>query len=226
MIAACGDMKLHSILRVFQHCCACGAPNWKGSHLCEECFEQVSVEIINWQHLVTARDWRGFPLLSLGTYRSSAISGWVKALKGGSPGNDFKQIAIEWLKLRQIVVLSMPAPPIYIVPSPSRRGIDLDHAYCLALALSQLTGWPMRNILTFQQVEVSSQKLKKAVDRRERKFQLRKGTETPKGTFIFIDDVVTTGSTVEAAWKALGKPSQFEVWCIAYQPMLAAKPQV
>lgn len=38
------------------------------------------------------------------------------------------------------------------------------------------------------------------------------------GTIIFIDDVVTTGSTARAAWKALGCPDFFEVWCIAFQP--------
>jgi predicted amidophosphoribosyltransferase len=130
------------------------------------------------------------------------------------------------MKQRQIMALPALPIPVSIVPSPNQKGTCADHAFYLALGLSQLTGWPIKNILTFQQVEVGSQKQKRATERRDRKFKLATGTKVPRGTLIFIDDVVTTGSTVEAAWRALGKPSQFEVWCLAYQPMLAAKVQV
>ena len=36
---------------------------------------------------------------------------------------------------------------------------------------------------------------------------------------IFVDDVVTTGKTALAAYKALKKPTHFEVWCLIYREL-------
>lgn len=38
-----------------------------------------------------------------------------------------------------------------------------------------------------------------------------------KQRLIFIDDIVTTGSTLEAAYRFLDRPQNFQVWCLAYR---------
>lgn len=188
--------------------------------------EQINSEFRLWHSQSTKTEWHGFPLVSLGSYRSRRLSRWIKALKGGDFRADYHQIALEWIKRRQIAAIEELSTPVFIIPSPSQKGHQADHAFCLAHALSEVTDWQIKNILTFPIVEHKSQKHKKVTERSERQFQLLSGAEIPKGTLIFIDDVVTTGSTADAAWKTLGKPDQFEVWCVAYQPKLAAAPQV
>ncbi len=45
-----------------------------------------------------------------------------------------------------------------------------------------------------------------------------------QGCLVFVDDIVTTGSTAEVAFKALGCPNHFEVWCLAYRTHLRSRP--
>lgn len=39
-----------------------------------------------------------------------------------------------------------------------------------------------------------------------------------KRPVVFADDVLTTGFTALAAYKALGRPKNFQVWCMAWRP--------
>ena len=36
---------------------------------------------------------------------------------------------------------------------------------------------------------------------------------------IFVDDVLTTGSTARSAWKTLGKPKDFAVWTLVQRSL-------
>ena len=36
---------------------------------------------------------------------------------------------------------------------------------------------------------------------------------------VFVDDVVTTGSTAQAVWKSLGKPQNFSVFCFCFREL-------
>jgi predicted amidophosphoribosyltransferase len=65
-----------------------------------------------------------------------------------------------------------------------------------------------------------AQKLKRKSERQVKTFDfLGKSVDNAK-TYIFIDDVVATGSTAKAAWLALGKPAIFQIWSLAYRPKL------
>lgn len=171
--------------------------------------------------------------LTLGSYTAPQLKAWVHALKHGGSKADYRKIAVEWIRRRQLTShVFMPTPTI-IIPSPARLNGARDHAFCLAEALSEETGWSLLNLLEFQNLDEKTQKSKGIHLRTQRAFKVRQRSEVLSsnegelpdnikdlhyGTIIFIDDVVTTGSTAMAAWKALKKPPHFEVWCMAIQP--------
>lgn len=171
--------------------------------------------------------------LTLGSYTAPQLKSWVHALKQGGSSTDYKRIAVEWIRRRQLTSNVFTPTPIIIIPSPARIIGTRDHAFCLAEALSHETGWVLLNLLEFQNLDEKTQKSKGIHLRAQRTFKIRQRSEIISsnygehpdnikdlhyGTIIFIDDVVTTGSTAMAAWKALKKPPRFEVWCMAIQP--------
>lgn len=188
-------------------------------------------------NLSVLRDWKGaLPTaqgLTLGVYNTPQLKAWVQSLKQGGSSADYRKIAIEWIQRHQQTSKAVLFTPTIIIPAPARLNGDKDHAFCLAQALSEETGWSLLNILEFQNIEELAQKRKGVHLRTQRTFKVRQSLDTLSvgcrelpdnikdlhyGTIIFIDDVVTTGSTAMAAWKALEKPPRFEVWCMAVQP--------
>ena len=211
------------ILSCFQHCCICSSPTFQISHLCNKCQSSVG-SIIAESYLTNnylSDDCRGFLLISLGSYRNIIFRKWIMALKGGDNKKDFKLVVFQLIKKRQTYDKIFLKFPVLIVPAPSRVFKRRDHSSCLAEALSLITGWELANILVYDDFDQSAQKTKGALERENRKFKASMPITGFNGTLIFVDDVVTTGSTAVAAWNALGKPRNFEVWCIAHQPLLA-----
>ena len=219
-------LSVAGFLRHFQHCCACGCPTLRASHLCEGCFGRLQI-LLQSDPLgqTQARNPDSDSItLALGLYTHPILAALVHVLKGGDPWrNDVGWIAKAWLRQRHLRVLPPMRLPVAIVSAPSRRGFQLDHSGQLAQALSEISGWPHLKILVAEPDASPSQKSRSAQQRRQRRFKCNRADIGDYDTFIFVDDVVTTGSTAQAAWHALGSPKGFEVWCLAYQPRLAAQ---
>jgi predicted amidophosphoribosyltransferase len=66
-----------------------------------------------------------------------------------------------------------------------------------------------------------AQKLKKRKERKQKEFVFLGYSVDKTKNFVFVDDVVATGSTAKAVWLALGKPSLFHIWSLTYRPRLA-----
>lgn len=114
---------------------------------------------------------------------------------------------------------------VFIVP-PSVRYLVRDHAMELAWQLSDLTGssLPGRSVLEHGSIGLKQQKLKSRKDRELKQFSISRGLgQAAKNRllgargFLFLDDVIASGATAKAAWSALGKPTRFEAWAIAWR---------
>lgn len=108
------------------------------------------------------------------------------------------------------------------VPAPAKIHKNEDHAYQWCEAIVKILGCEVSHSL--KRVTDSGEQKKKSLEERKES-QMRSvepNTEAcNERKIIFFDDIVASGSTAEAAFKALGEPPFFEVWAVAHRPKLA-----
>lgn len=116
---------------------------------------------------------------------------------------------VEWFCERIILPRSA-----VLVPAPAKRWGARDHAWYLARAFSQKTGFPVRNVLArSSRVE---QKTLSGVARRSNRVELIDPTWecSDYRSVIIVDDIVTTGGTISACFEALGRPPGAQAWTL------------
>lgn len=130
-------------------------------------------------------------------------------------------------KLAQhFVPQNLPPQGAVFVPAPARLGQPANHALLWAQALAHNWQGEVLNTLQHKNQGHSSQGTQKQASRQKRRqiqFKCKQSIDANKH-IVFCDDLVTTGSTAGAAWRALAKPKNFVTWSIAYRP-LHNKPQ-
>lgn len=215
-------------------CPSCGS---KALSICDHCrrrlnettFKDISLEplltdpshvptlfdrrfLYSWDETRTssARVLREMILSSKGATSEAVVEFWCQEfVRRATIGN-------ELLKKRNWVVLS---------PPPKNRNCELDHAGRLAQEMSRLTESDLRFepgiLLRVSERRLrASQKSKSKSERASIEFKiaphLKQVVERAEG-FLLMDDVIATGATAEAAWRALGRPYAFEVWAIAHR---------
>lgn len=154
---------------------------------------------------------------------SDGFSKWILSLKR-APSRKWIALAEEFaaLKLAEVQGRSMD---VCLVPCPARSP-SRQHAQRWAEALCQIGCGPVRNLIEFDKGDLHRAHLdQKKLNRQERRLismrRIENITIPPSDwSYIFVDDVVTTGFTALSAWKALGRPQNFQVWCIATRPRL------
>ena len=90
-----------------------------------------------------------------------------------------------------------------------------DHTYFLAQAVSQILGVDAYGVVI---PEVSQYK----TCGRQKRLKLRVAASDHQVQYIgsyplFVDDVITTGATMEAVWRVLGRPDTLRGLCLAYK---------
>ena len=189
---------LESYLRCCLHCGSLFPP--KGRFLCADCWRLLEADrtrfpshrILNGQKMEVHSLWDWIP------NKNTALSGYLLALKGWSNEREWDFLAKELLRQRSLATSSKSLEnPSILVPAPSHRKEDQDHALALAKALGRTFGLPMLPVLTkagpqplHQRGLGRKERAGLGVRRHEKFSQL----DLSKHKVIFIDDVLTTGS--------------------------------
>ena len=149
----------------------------------------------------------GYAVRSLFAWRAESppALGWlVRSLKKQADG-------VPWLELAAGMVdrFGPVVAPIF-VPIPS---LGPNHAVGLSRALAHWTGGPVVRALGVALKR--GQKYRSRADRQDVVLDRLDWTYCTKFTnVIIVDDIVTTGATTRAAYHALGRPKNCEVWCL------------
>jgi hypothetical protein len=139
----------------------------------------------------------------------------IYALKGGG-WPSFHYLCAQKLWLGSEAAPFAGSENRVVMASPPQVVGQVDHSGELARQVSRVSHWPLVHGLK----RVEQSKGQKGLDRVERtKVHLEWTGEAPESV-IFVDDVITTGATASAAWRALGKPMDFQVWCLVERALL------
>jgi predicted amidophosphoribosyltransferase len=148
------------------------------------------------------------------------VSELVYALKGGGLDQAYAKFASRLAFERHLVKPELDGPCVF-VPAPARRMGARDHAFQLARFLGEY--WKAPVVSALERVDQHAQKRLMREQRQGCELKRSHEAETwdSDTTVIFVDDLITTGATAIAAFKALGAPRRFEVWTLACREQLA-----
>jgi predicted amidophosphoribosyltransferase len=169
-----------------------------------------------------------FPVYSLFTWNQKTealVRPLLHSFKGGRAFRATRLFADALAYETACEIGSSLAPPCFVHP-PSSGPSRNDHSWLLTSVLS--AHWPGTGILCLKQKdgELGSQKGKTAQERRLKRYERVDPCEnfsSPGTSWIFVDDVITSGSTAMAAYMALGDPDRFTVLSLICRPKLAGK---
>lgn len=155
------------------------------------------------------REEQGFLIRSLFSWREdgpAVFDRLLRSLKGQSHQAYWSEFGV-WMANS---FAQRPGPLRALVPVPSQR----PHALGFARGIQLWTDWRLSpNALLLPE----GRRWQKGLSREQRQavqFKSGAGLCTDYKAVLIIDDVVTTGATLRAAYHALGRPSNCEAWCL------------
>lgn len=217
--------RIDSVLRWLRSCAICHSIRPPISLVCDRCAEKLDV-CFNRQNELKQPGYP-FPVYSLITWTDEndhLVRPLLHGFKGGWPIGATEK----WMELLSHLRSGHDRVdfPRFVFPPPSKSG-SKDHSWLLANLLA--SSWERSKPICLSRVGNDSasekQKTKSAAERTRRRFASIESEKItyPEATWVFVDDVITTGSTAMAAYMALGDPDRFEAWTLACRPKLAGK---
>lgn len=189
-------------------CAICGAFLPPIYYVCETCWKDLYKESGSY----LCRDLR-WPIHYVWNWktRGSSIHELLLRRKGAHILNAEQRLA-------QQGVLCLPADErekIDIVYYPSKREGHKDHTFYLAREVGLILGVEICGVVIPEVFNYKSfgRRKRQEVRRVVPQSQIEYKAAHP----LFVDDVVTTGATMEAVWKVLGRPEHLQGLCLAYK---------
>ena len=190
------------ITAVFQSCASCDTSFRVRSGLCPDCRSELMsrIEPMYWRQ---GREHDSYALLDWNGLNDNFVRPLVYSMKGGRNPELRRELVA--LLASRVAVEDVHDFEILIPPTSSHQA---NHAECVAKDLLACLGWKkdINSLRTFQ--PLTPLKNRTRSERKHLKFErnLRLGDK-----IVFIDDVITSGSTAQAAYEAMGKPQHFKI---------------
>lgn len=197
-------------------CGACGRPWGHVDMYCESC----------WQGLWELKK-PSINILPMGQIHFSLFS-WKKelrlknlvySLKQGGCKKGFERLAWE-MSFQIDKKIGLKDKYLVFVPAPPKLKQSHDHAYELANALCKIWGGELWQ--PFCRKDDKSQKKMSRPERMKTEYEYcdkMKPKRIQLKTIVFVDDVLTTGSSAKAALLHLEKFSKTMVWTVVRRPL-------
>lgn len=206
----------------FRSCAICERVLFAQTWLCEVCLLQLQSYAKPQLGALSVSSAKKVPHMYLWLSRhenGALLTRYILSLKGGAPPWASHDWVAKWVNSAKVSF----SPQALLVPAPPKLLGCRDHAHQLCEEISKLRNLEIRCLLQ----RSPSERSQKSASRRERRrlALLYMGSEEDKRDLRsrdvhFIDDVVTTGSTAAATWRALGRPRRFYVWSLIYRSRL------
>lgn len=215
---------IDACLRLLRSCASCRSVFPPIDVLCGECWSSL----LRYENHGEALRQEGYPFPVYSSYTWTIANdrpcrSLVAGMKNGWAVRAARSLVERFVQERGFAAAG-PAPLFVLPPASSRPSGD--HSWLLGQLFSSMWDVEPAYGLKYENWGHSPQKRKSASDRSRRRFRSEEKFSGSRRRFIFIDDVVTTGSTAMAAYMALGDPEQFEVWSLVCRPKLAGKSRI
>ncbi len=198
-------------------CAGCGCWLFVKRWLCSDC-EQLLLHLVGAGPVSVVEPLgRIHRVWSWGEDGSEQVSSLLDSLKGCPPAwamQPWSRVLAERI-VTPVLAKRGTAGSWTVVPAPPRPPREFDHAHILARQVAENLGMAFYPKLTRPSAPPQRQLTKQ--ERAGIRLSLCRGARAPKGQILFVDDVLTTGATAVAAWRALGEPNDFLIAVLAYR---------
>lgn len=197
-----------SLIDYFRYCHFCSKFEFKKTdYLCEVCWQELLKKSVADQ----LKNYEGIEMVSLFDEVNDEFS-----LRLNKLIYDFKYSGLLTMAERLAEFILFNAPLDFTVITqicyPTRKNKNNDHAKLLARAFSEILS--VETTPLFVQGSRPQKNLSQKA-RRERSL-VAKAPLQEAHNWLFVDDVITTGSTLKAAWRALKKPKHFQALSLVF----------